>query len=157
MYLSTDVYRVYHHAILYRIAGNFRWCIYSYIWPTELTPYARAARPYPCSSSTVKTACAAQQNDRSPGIWAFLTSDTIKGLMLIGLWVGRLSRLGRTLTKLQVHMATNIHRMLWVNRWHAEISNVEIFIVFTFAHRTFMWNIDTWHHTKTSRYTYLGN
>ena len=46
------------HCSRYHIAGNFRWCKFSHIWPKSpqnkfsyvLISHARATRPHPCSS-----------------------------------------------------------------------------------------------------------
>ena len=97
--LCSEYYIVYVHRMgfNYRIAGNFHWCKFSYIWTKSpqnkfshvLISYARAARPHPSSSPTVKIACStAMHDDTAPGLWAFLASVAIEGLMPTGLWEG---------------------------------------------------------------------
>ena len=60
----------------YRIAGKFRWCKFSYIWPKSpqnefsyvLISHTRATRPHLCLRPTL------QHGDLAPGLWSSLFS-----------------------------------------------------------------------------------
>ena len=75
----------------YHIAGNFRWCKFSYIWPKSpqnkflyvLISYARATRPHPCSSPM---AYSTEWWSLSPGL-AMSVLALASIWLIISLWV----------------------------------------------------------------------
>ena len=123
----------------YRIAGKFRWCKFSYIWPKSpqnefsyvLISHTRATRPHLCLRPTL------QHGDLAPGLWSSLFSfyfDCTTDQESLGRQAAQ--RFGKTLAA-RIQSSPCVARSKFTQKFLI----AQIFVVFIFACRTRMWNM----------------
>ena len=131
--------------------GNSCWCKFPYILPKipqnklshVLISYARATRPHPCSSPMAYSAAWCTRS-RFMSLFSFCFDRT-----------NDQQSLGRLLKDLAKHIAARIRSSLHVARSKFTQKNliVQIFVVFIFACRTHMRNMQKLAPYEISRYT----